>query len=68
MRYAAAAIILLYGLVCLLWPQHVFRFTQGGFRHTVSDSYVRGSHIVLRLVGLAILIGVPTLFLAGYAS
>jgi len=66
MRYAAAAIVLVYALACLLWPAHVFRLTQGGFRHTVSDGYVRGSLIALRLVGLLILIGVPALFLAGY--
>jgi hypothetical protein len=68
MRYAAAAIILSYGLVCLLWPAHVLRFTQGRLRHTLSEGYVRGSQIVLRLVGLAILVGVPALFLTGYAS
>ena len=68
MRYAAAAIILVYGLVCLIWPAHVFRFTQGGFRNTVSEGYVRGSLIALRLVGLTILIGVPALFLAGYGQ
>lgn len=68
MRYAAAAIILVYGLVSLLWPAQVFRFLQGGMRHTLSEGYVRGSQIVLRLVGLAILIGVPTLFLTGFAS
>lgn len=68
MRYAAAAIILVYGLVCLLWPGHVFRFTQGRLHPTLSGSYVRGSQLVLRLVGLAILIGVPALFLTGYAS
>ena len=68
MRYAAAAIILVYALVCLVWPAHVFRFTQGGFRNTVSDGYVRGSLIALRLIGLLVLIGIPALFLTGYAS
>lgn len=68
MRYAAAAIILVYGLVCLLWPAHVFGFLQGRMRHSLSDTYIRGSQIVLRIFGLLILVGVPAIFLTGYAS
>jgi len=68
MRYAFAAIIMVYGLLCLLWPRHVFRAFQGGFASTVSQGYVRGSAIVIRLLGGAILIGVPALFLLGYAE
>jgi hypothetical protein len=67
MRYAAAAILLIYGLACLIWPGKVFHAMQGGFRTTVSDSYVKGSILVIRLVGGAILIGVPCLFLFGPA-
>ena len=67
MVYAVAAVLMLYALLCLLWPGHVFRAFQGGFAHTVSPGYVRGSTIVIRLLGLALLIGVPALFLLGYA-
>jgi hypothetical protein len=68
MRYAVAAIIMVYALLCLIWPRHVFHAFQGGFSHTVSDGYVRGSVIVIRLLGAAILIGVPALFLVGYTE
>lgn len=67
MPYAAAAIVLIYGLLCLIWPARVFQFLQGGFRKTASEGYRNGSVLVLRLTGLLILIGVPTLFLLGYA-
>lgn len=66
MRYAIAAVLMLYALLCLLWPGHVFRFFQGGFSQTVSAGYIRGSAIALRLLGAALLIAVPALFLLGY--
>jgi hypothetical protein len=68
MRYAIAAILMAYALICLIWPAHVFRAFQGGFAGTVSEGYVRGSAIVIRLVGLGLLVGVPALFLLGYAE
>lgn len=68
MRYAAAAILMLYALICLIWPGHVFRAFQGGFAHTVSAGYIRGSQVVIRLLGLGLLIGVPALFWLGYAG
>ena len=65
MNYAVAAILMLYGLVCLAWPARVFRGFQGGFSATVSPGYVRGSILVIRLIGLVILIGTPLLVLLG---
>ncbi len=65
MKYAVAAILMLYGLVCLVWPAQVFRGFQGGFSARVSPGYVRGSGLVIRLIGLAMLIGTPLLFLLG---
>ncbi|HST37541.1 MAG TPA: hypothetical protein VLK25_13055 [Allosphingosinicella sp.] len=68
MTYAIAAILMLYALLCLVWPRHVFAAFQGGFARTVSAGYVRGSAIAIRLLGLALLIGVPALFILGYAK
>jgi len=66
MRYAIAAILLLYGLACLIWPAKVLHFLQGGWRKSVSEGYWKGSIVALRLIGLLILAGVPALFLLGY--
>ena len=66
MIYALAAILMLYALICVIWPDHVFRAFQGGFAHTVSAGYIRGSAIVIRLIGLGLLVGLPALFLLGY--
>lgn len=66
MRYAIAAILMIYALLCLIWPAHVFAALQGGFARALPAGYVRGSAIVIRLLGAALLIAVPALFLFGY--
>lgn len=68
MVYAIAAILMLYALICLIWPGHVFRAFQGGFARTLPAGYVRGSAIAIRLLGLGLLIGVPTMFWFGHAG
>ena len=66
MRYAIAAILLVYGLICLVWPGRTLQFLQGGWSRTVSEGYWSGSILALRVIGLLILIGVPGIFLLGY--
>jgi len=68
MRYAIAAILLLYAALCLIWPGHVFRALQGRLANTMPAGYVRGSTLVIRLLGGAIIIAVPALFLLGYVE
>ena len=68
MRYAIAAILLFYALLCLIWPGHVFRALQGRIANTMPPGYVRGSTFVIRLLGAAIIVAVPILYLLGYAE
>ena len=68
MRYAIAAILLIYAALCLIWPGHVFRALQGRVANTMPAGYVRGSTIVIRLLGAAIIIAVPAIYLLGYAE
>lgn len=65
MKYAIAAILMLYALVCLLWPRHVFFAFQGGFAKRLPGGYIGFSTWVIRLLGLAIMIAVPAIFLLG---
>ena len=68
MRYAIAAILLLYAALCLIWPGHVFRALQGRMANTMPAGYARGSTLVIRLLGAAIVVAVPALYLLGYAQ
>lgn len=68
MRYVFAAILLVYGLACLLWPERVFRLLHGNYAKTLREGYVRGSAVALRLVGLVILVAVPAAFLLGWGQ
>jgi len=65
MSYAIAAILMLYGLVCLLWPRPVFLALQGGLAKGLPGGYIDFSAWVIRLLGLAIVIAVPAIFLLG---
>lgn len=67
MRYAVAAILLAFGLACLLWPARVLRAVQGNASDVLAPVYLRVSTMILRVLGFALLVAVPALFLLGYA-